>query len=142
MEGVTILHLCQKGDALLDEEVGKVYKGKKISKGIATPVTVSPSSHVTPFTPLVSDTEDAAITIKAGEIVKIQLGAQIDGHGAIVCNTIVVRKEQGKETDITGRNADLLLATHYANELLIRLMVPPSLLVSGTDEEKKKATAE
>lgn len=25
--------ICQKGDKLLDEEVAKVYKGKKISKG-------------------------------------------------------------------------------------------------------------
>ena len=37
--------------------------------------------------------------------------------------------------------ADLLLATYWANELLLRLMVPPGLLSSGTDEEKKKATA-
>jgi hypothetical protein len=33
VDGATILTLCQKGDKLLDEEVAKVYKGKKISKG-------------------------------------------------------------------------------------------------------------
>jgi hypothetical protein len=43
---------------------------------------------------------------------------------------------------LTGREADLLLATHYANELLLRLMVPPGLLASGTEEEKQKAAAE
>jgi len=136
--------LCEKGDALLDEEVGKVYKGKKISKGVATPTTVSPSSYVTPFTPLVSDTEDASMTLKAGELVKIQLGAQIDGFGAIVGNTLVVPQEKGEEAaaDISGREADLLLATYYANELLLRLMLPPGLLATGTEEEKKKAAAE
>lgn len=33
IEGEKILEICQKGDKLLDEEVAKVYKGKKISKG-------------------------------------------------------------------------------------------------------------
>lgn len=33
MEGAKILELCEKGDKLLDEEVAKVYKGKKVPKG-------------------------------------------------------------------------------------------------------------
>ena len=33
LEGEQILSLCERGDKLLAEEVGKVYKGKKISKG-------------------------------------------------------------------------------------------------------------
>ncbi|KPI45594.1 Curved DNA-binding protein [Cyphellophora attinorum] len=139
-DGAKIVELCEKGDKLLDEEIAKVYKGKKISKGIATPTTISPSSHVTPFTPLHSDAEDAGLTISAGELVKIQLGAQIDGFGAIVCDTVVVPSKD-KKAEIEGRNADVLLATHYANELLLRLMVPPGLLASGTEEEKKKATS-
>jgi methionine aminopeptidase len=110
--------------------------------GISHPTTVSPSSHVTPFTPLVSDAEDAAVTLKADEVVKIQLGAQIDGFGTIVCDTIVVPAEKGKDAEISGREADLLLATYYANELLLRLMLPPGLLASGSEEEKRKAAAE
>ncbi|EZF23298.1 DNA-binding protein, 42 kDa [Trichophyton rubrum D6] len=133
VEGAKIVELCEKGDKLLDEEVAKVYKGKKVSKGISHPTTVSPSSFVTPYTPLTSDAEEAATELKASEVVKIQLGAQIDGFGTIVCDTIVVG---GK---VTGREADLLLATHYANELLLRLMVPPGLIAQGTEEEKKAA---
>lgn len=34
-----------------------------------------------------------------------------------------------------------MLATYYANELLLRLMLPPGVLASGTDEEKAKAAA-
>src|SRR3954466_5360089 len=96
--------------------------------GISHPTTVSPSSYVTPYTPLVSDAEDAAVTLKAGEVVKIQLGAQIDGLGTIVCNTIIVPAEKGDDAEISGREADLLLATYYANELLLKLMLPPGLL--------------
>jgi methionine aminopeptidase len=32
--GANLLEICQKGDSLLEEETGKVYKGKKIAKGM------------------------------------------------------------------------------------------------------------
>lgn len=127
---------------MLEEEVSKVYKGKKISKGIAHPTTVSPSSYVTPYTPIKADAEEAATTLKAAEAVKIQLGAQIDGFGAILCDTVVVPSEAHKDGKLEGREADLILATYYANELLLRLVVPPGLAASGTEEEKAKAQAQ
>ncbi|KIN07149.1 hypothetical protein OIDMADRAFT_22049 [Oidiodendron maius Zn] len=133
--GEKIVTICEKGDKLLEEEIAKVYRGKKVTKGISHPTTVSPSSFVTPYTPLTSDTAEAEVALKEGEAIKIQLGAQIDGLGTIVCDTVIV----GASGEVTGRNADLLLATHYANELLLRLMVPPGLLATGTDEEKAKA---
>ena len=78
------------------------------------------------------------MVLKKDELAKIQLGAQIDGFGAIVCDEVLV----GAGDVVTGREADLILATHYANELLLRLMVPPGLLASGSEEEKKKAAAQ
>ncbi|KAI4246016.1 MAG: hypothetical protein L6R40_002232 [Gallowayella cf. fulva] len=142
VEGAKILSICQRGDKLLEDEIAKVYKGKKISKGISHPTTVSPSSYVTPYTPLSTDLEEAAAALKANEPVKIQLGAQIDGLGTIVCDTVLVKTDKGQDGEVSGREADLLLATYYANELLLRLMIPPGLLTSGTEEEKKKAAAE
>ena len=59
-----------------------------------------------------------------------------------MCDTIIVPGEKNKDDKLVGHEADLLLATHYANELLLRLMIPPGLLASGTDEEKKKAASE
>ena len=133
-----IVELCERGDKLLEEETAKVYKGRKISKGIGHCTTISPSSYITPYTPLKSDAEEAATTLKEGEVVKIQLGAQIDGFPAIVCDSVLV----GASEEITGREADLFLATHYANELLLRLMLPPGLVqVEGTEEEQKKAAS-
>lgn len=142
VEGAKIVEVCQKGDALLNEEIGKVYKGKKISKGIGHATTVSPSAYVTPYTPLVSDAEEAATVLKPNEVVKIQLGAQIDGMCTIVCDTIVVPSQKHDEGTLPNRQADLLLATYWANELLLRLMTPPGLMASGTDEEKQKASKE
>ncbi|KAI9723437.1 MAG: hypothetical protein M1812_001321 [Candelaria pacifica] len=148
IEGEKIITLCERGDKLLEEEIAKVYKGKKILKGtqprpgIAHPTTVSPSSFVTPYTPLSSDAEEAATTLKPAEIIKIQLGAQIDGFGTIVCDSIVIPSAKNEDDMHRAREADLLLATHWANELLLRLMIPPGLLATGSEEEKKKAAAE
>lgn len=72
---------------------------------------------------------------------KIQLGAQIDGFASIVCDTIIVPAKENPQDVVEGRTADLMLATYYANELLLRLVVPPGVLASGTDEEKAKAAA-
>jgi methionyl aminopeptidase len=36
LEGEKIVEICQKGDKLLEEEIAKVYKGKKIAKGWST----------------------------------------------------------------------------------------------------------
>ena len=137
-----IIEICQRGDKLLEDEIAKVYKGKSIKKGISHPCTISPSSYVTPYTPLVSDAEEAGTTLKAAEPVKIQLGAQIDGFGAIVCDTVLARSKSESDGTVTGRAADLMLATYWANELLLRMMMPPGLLATGSDEEKKKAQAQ
>ena len=110
--------------------------------GIAHPTTVSPSSLVTPYTPLSTDAEEAATTLKPGDIIKIQLGAQIDGFGAIVGDTVVIPFSQNEGDTLSGREADLLLATYWANELFLRVMLPPGLLATGTEEEKKAAAAE
>ena len=109
--------------------------------GFSHPTTISPSSYVTPYTPLNSDESEAATELQPGEPIKIQLGAQIDGFGSIVCDTVLARPEDKAQDVVSGRPADLLLATYYANELLLRLMIPPGTLASGSDEEKAKAAA-
>ncbi|KAI4860256.1 Creatinase/aminopeptidase [Hypoxylon rubiginosum] len=138
--GEKVVTICQKGDKLIEEELAKVYRGKTV-KGFSHPTTVSPASYVTPYTPLASDAAEANIELQAGEPVKVQLGAQIDGFGSIVCDTVLVQPKDQTEDVVTGRTADLILATYYANELLLRLMIPPGLLSSGSDEEKAKAAA-
>ncbi|PHH84243.1 hypothetical protein CDD83_2252 [Cordyceps sp. RAO-2017] len=140
--GAKIVDICQKGDKLIEEEIAKVYRGKKVNKGFSHPTTVSPASYVTPYTPLTSDESEASLEIQPGEPIKIQLGAQIDGFGAIVCDTILANPKDKAQEPVSGRPADLILATHHANELLLRLMLPPGLLAQGTDEEKAKAAAQ
>lgn len=137
--GEKIVTICEKGDKLLEEEISKVYRGKKIVKGISHPTTISPSSFITPYTPLTSDKNEAETSLKEGDVIKIQLGAQIDGFGTIVCDTIIISSTDNQKTEYEGRIADLMLATYYANELLLRLIVPPGLLQTATEEEKTNA---
>ncbi|KAL7268423.1 hypothetical protein RUND412_008958 [Rhizina undulata] len=132
VEGATILSLCEKGDKMLEEETAKVYKGKKISKGLAFPTTVSPNDILTPYTPLSSVPEEAETTLKAGDLIKIQLGAHIDGFPAIVSDNIVVGP------NVTEQQANLILANHYCTEALLRLLLPPALHPSNTEEKPYK----
>lgn len=61
-----------------------------------------------------------------------RLGAQIDGFPAIISDTIVVGEPK------PDRN-ELLLATHYCNEALLRLMLPADAHPSNTPEKPYKA---
>jgi hypothetical protein len=35
LAGAKIVEICEKGDKLLEEEISKVYRGKKITKGMS-----------------------------------------------------------------------------------------------------------
>lgn len=78
-----ILDLCVKGDELILSETNKVYKGKNVTKGIGFPTSLSVNHVAAHFSPLPSDPE-AQATLKNGDLLKISLGAQIDGFGAIL----------------------------------------------------------
>lgn len=39
--GAKIVEVCQKGDQLMEEEIDKVYRGKKVNKGMS----LRPSMH-------------------------------------------------------------------------------------------------
>lgn len=50
------------------------------------------------------------------------LGAHVDGFIAVVAHTIVVGASS--DTVIEGRQADVLLAAHYASQAALRLLKP------------------
>ncbi|KJE93426.1 proliferation-associated 2G4,b [Capsaspora owczarzaki ATCC 30864] len=116
--GATVLALCKLGDGEINEEVAKIYKAnKKVKKGIAFPTCVSLNSTVCHQSPLSSD---AAITLQAGDVAKVDLGVHVDGLIAVVAHTIVVGAT--KEAPVTGRKADVLLAAYNASEAAVRLV--------------------
>jgi len=131
--GSKIIDICIKGDELILEETAKVYKGKNVTKGIGFPTSLSANQVAAHFSPLPSDPE-AQMTLKEGDLLKISLGAQIDGFGSILGDTIVVG---GGE--VTGRKADVLMAAHLASEAAIRLIKPGGKNWDVTDAVQKIA---
>ncbi|KIJ66985.1 hypothetical protein HYDPIDRAFT_108958 [Hydnomerulius pinastri MD-312] len=121
VEGAKIIDLCTEGDKLLEEGTGGVYnkavKGVKVSKGIAFPTCVSVNNTVAHFSPLASDAL-ASQTLAKDDVVKLHIGAHIDGFAAISAETIVVGASE--QEPVTGRRADVLKAAWHAAELAMR----------------------
>ena len=57
-----------------------------------------------------------------GDMVKIDLGAHIDGFIAVVAHTVVVGSS--KDNKVKGRAADAIMAAHLASEAALRLVKP------------------
>ena len=66
------------------------------------------------FSPLVSEADQI---LAEGDMVKIDMGAHIDGFIAVVAHTVVIG-----DGIVTGRAADALLAAHLCSEAALRLV--------------------
>ena len=116
--GAKIFELCLWSDNLIYEELSKVYNKKAIFKGIAFPTCISPNEIVGHNSPLPEDSTN----IKEGDVVKVQLGAHVDGFGAIVGHTVVV--QSNKNAAVDGKKADVVLAVYKAAQAALRLIRP------------------
>merc|ERR1711973_433612 len=102
VSGASVRELCSFGDSLLLEETNKVFKKEKdLKKGIAFPTCVSVNNCICHFSPLVSE---ADVVLADGDVVKIDMGAHIDGFIAVVAHTVVVGASA--ENPVVGRKAD------------------------------------
>ncbi|BGP14540.1 hypothetical protein JCM10213_001888 [Rhodosporidiobolus nylandii] len=120
VEGANVLELCEQGDKLIEEGVKPLYnKVKGTPKGIAFPTTLSVNNVLQNFSPVPSDKEGAAQTLKADDVVKITVGAHIDGFPVVSGETVVV----GAST-VSGVRANLLQAAYQAGEIALRAVQP------------------
>lgn len=116
--GASVKTLCQKGDHLLESETGKKYKNEPdMKKGIAFPTCLSVNNCICHFSPSKNDPDYA---LKAGDVVKIDLGAHIDGFIAVAAHTIVIGATPEKKS--TGRACDVVLAAYHASQAALRLL--------------------
>lgn len=137
IDGASVISICEFGDARLLEETGKVFKkDKEMKKGIAFPTCISVNNCVCHFSPLKSEPD---VILKDGDVVKIDLGAHIDGFIAVAAHTWVVGASMEKK--VTGRKADVIVAAHQASELALRLVQPGKDGYAVSDAIQKAAEA-
>ncbi|KAK0450236.1 proliferation-associated protein 1 [Armillaria borealis] len=121
VEGAKTIDLCIEGDKLIEQGTGAVYnkavKGAKVPKGLAFPTCISVNNCVAHFSPLASDPQSEQVLAK-DDVVKIHVGAHIDGFASISAETIVVGTSP--ENPVTGRRADVIKAAWHAAEIAMR----------------------
>lgn len=94
------------------------YKNTKdIKKGIAFPVCLSVNNCICHFSPSKNDPD---YELKEGDVVKLDLGAHIDGFIAVSAYTVVVGASS--ENKVKGRKADVILAAYNASQAALRLL--------------------
>ncbi len=64
---IDVITLCDWGDKLINAQASRIYKTKKIEKGIAFPTCVSVNETVCHFSPFPEET----FKLKEGDVVKM-----------------------------------------------------------------------
>lgn len=133
--GASIRELCILSDKKLTDETNKAFKkDKKVLKGIAFPTCISCNNCVCHFSPLLSEPD---LNLADGDLVKIDLGAHIDGFIAVVAHSFVV--SASADNPVTGRKADVMMAAHLASEAALRLVKPGTDNIEVTETINKVA---
>jgi len=108
-----------------------------MKKGISFPCCISVNNCICHFSPTTNNKQED-VELKAGDLVKIDMGAHVDGFIAVVAHTVVVPGAAGDKDKIaTGRMADAILAAHYASEAALRLVKPGQETYTVTDTVQK-----
>mmetsp|Transcript_17381 Transcript_17381/g.29787 ORF Transcript_17381/g.29787 Transcript_17381/m.29787 type:complete len:386 (+) Transcript_17381:39-1196(+) len=119
-EGAKIVDVCSIGDTLINKEVASIFNAKKkggakVEKGIAFPTSASINNVVGHYSPAADD----IAVLKAGDVVKIDLGVHVDGYVAVQAQTLVVGSAPA-----TGKAADVIAAARTAFDAALRLIRP------------------
>jgi len=123
VDGADIGTVCGQVDEFVEEELKKVFsnkKSKKLERGIAFPCCLSVNEKAAHFSPCPDD----SMALVTEDLVKIEVGAHIDGYAANAAHTIVVG---GKSK---GRQADAILAAWNAFQAAQK-----TLKVGGLNQE-------
>ena len=112
--GKRIVELCQAGDNFIVAECKKPFPKQKMERGIAFPTCVSVNNIAGHFSPL----KDDKAVLRKGDVIKIDLGAHIDGYLALAARTLVCEPDG----DVTGKAADVIAAAQVAMNAAIHMI--------------------
>ena len=141
--GARVVDLCRAGDTLIESKCALVYKskvgGKPVDKGVAFPVCVSVNECVCHCSPLESDSLTPPLAL--GDLVKIDLGAHVDGYIAVAAHTVRVGVDGPLTDTVEGPQADVFYAAWAAAEVAAKLIRPGNTNAMVTAAVKRVAEA-
>ena len=113
--GMKIVDLCKMGDEFINNECKKIYPNLKTrgQKGICFPTCIGVNEIAGHYSPFADDKR----CLHFGDMVKVDLGAHIDGFCGVVAHTIVLGPCKGEK-------ADCIAAAWSAAQSALRLMKP------------------
>ncbi|KAG0369255.1 peptidase M24, structural domain-containing protein [Gamsiella multidivaricata] len=118
VDGVRVSELCAYGDEIILSYTSKVYNKNSVEKGIAFPTMISVNDCVEYYSPTGDAGDD--VVLHNGDVVKIELGAHIDGYIATNGHTVVLNSNPSMPVE--GLAADVVCAAYFAAEAALRLM--------------------
>jgi curved DNA binding protein len=118
--GADVTEVCTFGDKVIEGQCAKIFKSKKIEKGVAFPTCLSLNECVCHFSPYEVD----SVTLKAGDRVKVDMGVHMDGYIAIVAHTFVCGEEGGEANKADAAAADVMVAAHTAAQVACKMIKP------------------
>lgn len=135
--GAKILDLCEFGHTVMETAAAKLYTkkvdGKLVDRGVAFPVCVSVNDIVCNHSPL--PTEETK-PLKAGDIVKIDLGCHIDGYIAVAAHTLVVKESPDVEPTPDPELGNVAVAAYNA------MLVAAASITAGKTNKDVTAAVE
>ena len=136
--GASVWQLCNLGDEALESLTHSTFSkakdaetGEPIKRGISFPTNVSVNNVLCHCRPL-DESQDVRLNI--GDVVKVHLGAHIDGYATSACQTVVVTARAGVQVDadnasfadreavVSEAAANAVAAAHYGLTALARGM--------------------
>ncbi|XP_052893166.1 proliferation-associated protein 2G4 [Anopheles moucheti] len=134
--GASVKEICLKGDNMMAQDAVKKYKNEEdMKKGVAFPTCLSVNNCICHFSPARNDPD---YLLKENDVVKIDMGAHIDGFIAVMAHTIVVGATP--ENKCKGRAADVVLAAYHASQAALRLLKDGTGNYAVTDAVQKIAS--
>ncbi|KAJ2489698.1 hypothetical protein IWW37_003755 [Coemansia sp. RSA 2050] len=117
--GISVASLCSYADSLVTAYTHSVHrKETDIERGASYPTTVSVNNIIQNCSP--SPSEDTLL--QEGDVVKIEVGAHIDGYVASAAHTVVATNHPGAMVE--DRRADAISAAYYGSEVASRMVRP------------------
>ncbi|NXE03233.1 PA2G4 protein, partial [Chaetorhynchus papuensis] len=132
--GASVLCLCEKGDSMIMEETGKIFKKEKeMKKGEAC----SGLGAIPRDSSVVPEKADSFPFLPFPGNPRFDLGVHVDGFIANVAHTFVLGAS--KENPVSGRKADVIKAAHLCAEAALRLVKPGNQNTQVTEAWNKIA---